>query len=438
VSKPVGMASPPRRRRRAATVLASLAVLAAVFSAAPRAHAATGIRYGLTDDAWLQDGPGSVDDRVAQLQATGVRVVRFTLRWNEIAATRPAQAADPSDPAYDWSDASTVLDALHAQGIEVVAQLLGTPRWANGGKGPNYAPTSASSFGAFAAAAAHEFPWVRKWVIWNEPNQAIWLRPTSPFLYTARLLNPAYTAIHRAIPSAKVAGGGTAPRGASGGVSPVAFLTGMHAAHARLDAYAHNPYPLDPKRETPTTGGCSRCATISMADLSRLETLVAKDFPRARIWLTEYGYQTNPPDRLLGVSYALQARYQAQAAYVAYGAPRVDLLIHFLYQDEPNVARFQSGLTTLAGTAKPSLAAFELPLVETGRRNSTTSLWGQLRAPGAGRTAVIERKVGSTWRRVAAVHGGSVGFFRWHGTLPRGSVVRLAAGSLDGAALAID
>jgi hypothetical protein len=274
-------------------------------------------------------------------------------------------------------------------------------------------------------------------VIWNEPNQAIWLRPTSPFLYTARLLNPAYAAIHRAIPSAKVAGGGTAPRAAAGGISPVAFLTGMHAAHARLDAYAHNPYPLDPKHETPTAGGCGHCTTISLVDLARLESLVAKDFPKARIWLTEYGYQTSPPDRLLGVSYAAQARDQALAAYVAYTAPRVDLLIHFLYQDEPNVARFQSGLTTLGGKAKPSLAAFELPLAETARRGSTTSLWGQLRAPAAGGDATLERRVGTTWRRLATVVGGSAGFFRWHGTLPRGSVVRIVAGSLAGAPLAI-
>ena len=436
-SKPVGMVSLRTWTRRAAVALAVLAAVAAALAAASRAHAATGIRYGLTDDAWLQDGPGSVDERVAHLQAIGVQVVRFTLHWNEIAPTRPTLAADPTDPAYDWTDPTTVLDSLHAHGIDVVLQILGSPRWANGGRAANWAPTSAATFGAFAAAAAREYPWVRKWVIWNEPNQAIWLRPTSPFLYTARLLNPAYAAIHREIPGAKVAGGGTAPRAASGGVSPVAWITGMHAAHARLDAYAHNPYPLDPKHDTPVSGGCGHCTTISMADLPRLEALVAKDFPNARIWLTEYGYQTDPPDPVLGVAPALQARYQAQAAYVAYTAPRVDLLIHFLYVDEPNVARFQSGLVTLAGAAKPSLAAFELPLVETGRSGTTTSLWGQLRGRYAGSTGVLERKVGSSWRRFATVHGGSAGFFRWHGRLPRGSVVRIVAATLTGAPLAI-
>src|ERR1700760_1953695 len=362
------MASPSLRLGRTAAVLAALlCALAGSLAAAPRAHAATGIEYGLTDDAWLQDGPGSVDARVEKLQSLGVKVVRFSLHWDQIATTKPASPASAADPSYDWTDSSTVLDALHAHGIDVLVQLVGTPRWANGGKPANYAPTSSTAFGAFASAAAHEYPWVRKWLIWNEPNQAIWLRPTSAPIYVTRLLNPAYAAIHAAIPSAKVAGGGTAPRGSTNGVSPVAWLEAMFKAHAKLDAYAHNPYPLDPKRETPTTGGCAHCTTITMATLDKLETLVARYFPRARIWLSEYGYQTNPPDKLLGVSMALQARYEALGAYVAYHAPRVDLLIHFLYQDEPNIARFQSGLVTLANAEKPSLAAFELPLAQTAR-----------------------------------------------------------------------
>ena len=52
------------------------------------------------------------------------------------------------------------------------------------------------------------------------------------------------------------------------------------------------------------------------------------------------------PDRFLGVSRALQARYVGEGAYAAYHAPRVDLLIHFLYRDEPLLARFQSGLVS--------------------------------------------------------------------------------------------
>jgi hypothetical protein len=422
---------------RAFLALLAVGAAASLTAAAPAAHAAPGVEYGLTDDAWLTDGPGEVDARVATLQDLGVKAVRYTLEWNAIATAAPTTPTDPQDPAYDWSSVTDVLNALHAHDIDVILQLYGTPAWANGGKPANYIPGTSAAFGAFATAAAREFPWVKKWQIWNEPNQARWLRPTSAGLYVTRLLNPAYTAIHRAIPGAKVAGGGTAPRGSSGGVSPVAWLETMHRTGARLDAYAHNPYPLDPKRETPFTGGCTHCSTITMATLGRLITLVGRDFPRARVWLTEYGYQSNPPDRILGVSTALQARYASEGAYVAYRSPRVDLLIHFLYRDEPNAARFQSGLVTLGNKPKPALAAYELPLAETGRTGTTTSLWGQLRAPEAGPTAVLERRVDGTWRRLATLNGGAHGFLRWRGTLTRGSVVRIRSGTLVGAPLAI-
>ena len=63
-----------------------------------------------------------------------------------------------------------------------------------------------------------------------------------------------------------------------------------------------------------------------MATINKLVTLVSHDFVGARIWLTEYGYQSNPPDMFLGVPLALQARYVGEGAYAAYHAPRVDLL----------------------------------------------------------------------------------------------------------------
>jgi len=426
--------TPPVRFALAATI----ALVLSVFTAgtfAPRAHAAAGVKFGLTDDAWLEDGSGALPARVAQLKQLGVKVVRITLNWNSIAATEPAAPTDPADPAYDWSATDPVLDELHSERIAVVLQLNGTPGWANGGLPPNYAPTSTHSFGDFATAAATHYPWVTRWLIWNEPNQARWLRPTKPAVYTTRLLNPAYTAIHTAIAGAQVAGGGTAPRGATGGVSPVAWIAGMHAAHARLDAYAHNPYPLNPKRESPFKGGCTHCTTITMATIQRLLTLVARDWKSARIWLTEYGYQSNPPDRVLGVPLALQALYISESDYVAYHTPRVDLLIHFLYRDEPTAARFQSGLVTLGGKPKPAYAAFELPLAVIMRSGERATLWGQLRAPAATSPAQIQRKAGTAWLTVATVRRGVGGFFRWTGRLPRRSLVRIQAGPVVGAPL---
>jgi hypothetical protein len=415
---------------------ALLAVFVLAAFAAPRAGAATDVDYGLTDDAWLLNGPGTVQDRVSELNTIGVHVVRFSLHWDQIAKTKPATSTDPADPAYDWAADDTVLDELHSAGIDVLLQIVGAPKWANGGKPSNYAPLSASTFASFATAAATKYSWVSRWLIWNEPNQVRWLRPTSPAVYTSRLLNPAYAAIHSVIANAKVAGGGTAPRGSTGGVSPVTWLLGMHRAHAKLDAYAHNPYPLDPKRESPLKGGCTHCSTITMATLNKLVGLVTRNFPRARIWLTEYGYQSNPPDRILGVSPALQARYIGEGAYAAYKAPRVDLLIHFLYRDEPELARFQSGLVTLRNAKKPAYSAFQLPLAEIARHGTTVTLWGQVRASESSE-ATLERKLGAAWVKVASLSASPAGYVRWSGALPAKSVVRIRSGTINGAPLTL-
>jgi hypothetical protein len=367
-----------------------LAALAAFFVLPAAAHASSYIRYGVQDDAWLQYGPGTLNDRLDRLDALGVDVVRVTLDWSQ---------TEPKRGVFDWSRADLLLNGLHERGIAPLVTLWGSPRWSNGGKGENWAPISKSTFAAFAHQAAVRYRFVHLWAIWNEPNQQRWLRPTSPRVYVQQLLNPAYVAIHAAGRGSQVAGGVTAPRGAHGGVSPVAWIAGMKAAHAKLDAYAHNPYPLS-RGETPTSGGCDHCTTITMATLPRLISNVQRAFgTRTRIWLTEYGYQTNPPDRLLGVSYATQARYDSEAALRTYLAPRVDLLIHYLVRDEPDPARWQSGLVTVGELAKPSYAAFRFPLTVRSRRGLRTVLWGQIR-PGGSSSYRLEQFRSGSWHWV--------------------------------------
>src|SRR3982751_1406165 len=118
-------------RRRVPLLLAAIAL---TLAAAPHASAAPSIKFGLTDDAWLVNGPGTLDARLAKLDALGVRGVRFTLRWDQTARTRPTVPADLSAPAYNWGVADPVLDGLKQHGVEVVLQLVGTPGWANGRK----------------------------------------------------------------------------------------------------------------------------------------------------------------------------------------------------------------------------------------------------------------------------------------------------------------
>jgi hypothetical protein len=391
-----------------------LVVLAALGLAAP-AHAAPSVQYGIQDDAWLAYGPGTLESRLDRLNEVGVETVRYTLDWSLL---------EPRKGEYRFEQAETILNGLRAHGIRPVVTIWGTPRWANGGRGPNWAPRKWWLAG-FARESAQRFPFVRRWLIWNEPNQRRWLRPTSPRTYVQLLLNPAYVALHNTIPGVAVGGGVTAPRAGVGGVSPVAWIRGMRAANARLDAYAHNPYPLSPQ-ETPFEGGCAHCETITISTLGRLLFEVRRAWGGTRIWLTEFGYQTNPPDRVLGVSKALQARFVAEAGLRAYQAPGVDLLIHYLVEDEPDVGRWQSGLLTAAGATKPSYGAFRLPLAQSSREGLRTALWGQVR-PRSGRQAYgIQQRRDGRWQWIGALrHTNARGFFSLAVRAGHGAQLRL-------------
>ncbi|HEU0304096.1 MAG TPA: hypothetical protein VFR32_05905 [Gaiellaceae bacterium] len=382
-------------------VLAAAVALAATGLHSQTAAGATGAKFGIHDDAWLLSGPGTLSSRLRELDRIGTDIVRFTLRWDQIAREEPLSPRDPSDDAYRWRGADAVLTGLNRRGIPAVVTLVGTPGWANGGLASNFAPTSGKAFADFAHAAALRFPFVRHWTIWNEPNQQRWLRPASPQLYVQRLLNPAYGAIKAANSHALIGGGVTAPRGNAGGVSPLAWISGMARAGAKLDAYAHHPYPLQPQTETPWTGGCQHCQTISMASLERLTTAVRRALGPKRIWLTEYGYQTNPPDDWLGVAPALQALYVAEAASRVWNAPYVDMLINFLYQDDVADNGFssgwQSGFKTASGVAKPSLRAFMLPLARASRRGEQTTLWGQVRPRSGPQLYRLQEQRAGVW-----------------------------------------
>ena len=108
----------------------------------------------------------------------------------------------------------------------------------------NWAPSSGKAFANFAYAAASRYPWVTRWTIWNEPNRTTFLRPTTAATYVDKLLNPAYAQLHAAIAGVQVAGGVTAPRAGSAAASHRSRGSARwRAAGAKLDAYAHHPYP---------------------------------------------------------------------------------------------------------------------------------------------------------------------------------------------------
>src|SRR5207247_6667203 len=128
------------------------------------------------------------------------------------------------------------------------------------------------------------------------------------------------------------------------------------------------------------------------------------------------------PDHWLGVSPALQAAYIGQSALRAYEEPGVTMLIQFLVRDEPNVARFQSGLFTVAGDPKPSASAFPFPLAQVSRSGSRVTVWGQVRPRRGMQPYRLQMRRGGGWRWAGgAARASSAGFFSRPITASRGS-----------------
>ena len=83
---------------------------------------------------------------------------------------------------------------------------------------------------------------------------------------------------------------------------------------------------------------------------------------RLPLWDTEGGVQTDPPDRILGVPPAVQARFLNQIEWVLWRTPTVRSVAQYLWRDERDPQAFQTGLRYADGRAKPALAAWRLPL----------------------------------------------------------------------------
>ena len=378
--------------RRLAAAAAIVAVAGLAASVQP-SSASRFLRIGIYDEAQTLYGP--VDQTFPTLAQLHVQEIRLNLYWGGkygVATRRPARATNPDDPAYDWSLYDRTVEDAAQYGIHVLFSVYGTPAWANGGRAANVAPRAFTDLRNFAHAAAVRYsgtfvdtatgktiPAVREWLAWNEPNNPVFLTPqytkvgsrwtiASARAY-AGICNAVYSGVHGTLlANERVACGGTAPRGnndpvsARPSVSPLAFLRAVKAAGLKtFDAWAHHPYYSGP-RDTPTTKPVSPngapVTAVTLGNLNTLIALVTKLYGNKRIWITEYGYQTNPPDHLVGVSLAKQAEYLTQAFTIARKNPRIDLMLWFLLKDDPDPNGWQSGLITAAGKKKPAFAAF--------------------------------------------------------------------------------
>lgn len=370
----------------------------------------------------------------------------------------------------------------------------------------HYAPVAAS-FEQFVVAAGRRYsghytpagaggplPRVGYWSVWNEPNQPGWLAPQSTgagsgaVLEAARLyrgyVDAAFAALastgHRrdTILVGELAPEGDERRGPSRPVPPLRFLRALYcvgtderpltgtaarglgcptaggpagfiAAHPGLFAatgFAHHPYSffLAPSATLRDPN------FVALSGLGRLERGLDRIFAayatprRLPLYLTEYGYETYPPNPFRGVSPATQAAYLDQAEYLAWRDRRVRTLSQFELHDSPPDrsyprgsvgywSTFQTGLAYLGGHAKPAFNSYRLPIYVPQTsffRGSRVTVWGMLRsAPnGSRQRATLEwRSVGGPWRALATiVTADATGALQVRMGLPGTGEVRLA------------
>lgn len=474
------------RRRTPALLLAVLAIGLAGAPAArvPAAGAAVDTEAGIADDAQLLfQGPEAARRAVSAWQAFGVDTVRIHARWafiapypNDVRAPAGFHPEDPQDPLYNFAALDRAVDLLLAAGIRPVLSLTGSgPLWATARPelhNPLYRP-SPRGFGAFAHAVAERYRGrVTRYIVWNEPNQSGWLQPqfsctpqrvctpVAPHLYR-ELFRAAAAQVRAVDPFAAVLIGALAPRGQAprspnAAMRPLQFIRSLGCVKAdyrrdrtgacrtaqpiHASAFAYHPHPvhLRPDEHDPQPDNAA------IGDIKRLEQALDRTGAagilrpatgaRFNLFFTEFGYQTDPPDPISGVTPAQQAAWVQHAGYLAWRDPRVKNITQYEWIDEPTkvashtgaqYAGWQSGLLFASGRPKPLARAFPNPFWVQVRPRHRALFWGQVR-PGGATQVTLEQATGRVWRALARLFTNAHGYWSEDRPLPRAGRFRFS------------
>jgi hypothetical protein len=296
------------------------------------------------------------------------------------------------------------------------------------------------ALGTGDAAPTVALPKVDVFTIWNEPNHTAFLRPqwtkygrgyvpNSPHVYRA-MLAATYPSIKAVRPDSTVLIGGTSftgsyRRNGSGGVPPLKFLRELACVNEHLqpmkrsgcnnfsqvlgDGWSHHPYTMEVEPDTPAKVG--RPDDVPLADLPRLATLLNRLVARGRLspgarnlWITEYGYETNPPVTGWIYSEGDQGRFLTWAEYLASRTPTVKSFAQFLLRDLPPgsirvgesrkraFGQWQSGLLKEAGEPKLGAYSFRAGIYVQHIHGSRLRIFGRLRLGPGVRTVLLERR----------------------------------------------
>jgi hypothetical protein len=165
-----------------------------------------------------------------------------------------------------------------------------------------------------------------------------------------------------------------------------------HPALFKASGFADHPYPktLPPDESDSIDPDFTELATLPrlMSTLDRANRAYGSG-ARFPIYITEYGYITNPPNNSANhfVSPATAAFYINWAEYIEWRNPRIATTMQYPLTDPnprkaPELGGFASGLEFYGGKRKPAYDAYRLPLfmpVTSAPRGSSLEVWGCVR-----------------------------------------------------------
>jgi hypothetical protein len=449
-------------RARLATALAI--ALALLGLGAARASASSTQLSIMQDDTELHTS--RMDARLDEMKALGTDIVKLRIAWRYVApagSTKPA-GFDPTNPASyppgAWDSYDAIVRGIVARHMRPYIAITGpAPDWgdiAHDQLRPNYdefaqfvQAVGTRYSGSYAGGAGNGYsdplqrlPRVSIWGLWNEPNLASWLKPQ----YSHGI--PRSPAVYRKLSYAMqdgLSGSGHAsdtfligellPFARSGRtgvtkVRPIAFLREMACLDSHYHAYrgsaAKKRGCTGRFRKLPGTGVSYHPYTYaggpdvaqknsddaSIGELGRVEKAIDRLSSRHRLvggrlplWITEFGFQSDPPD-IFQSPIAKIPGYMGEAEWLAYRDRRVLSYSQYPLVDDPlgkgaqKYAGFQSGLRFVNGTAKKGVyQAYRMPFYVRLRGSRLVEIFGGVRAAAGGTPVSIQSRVGhGSWK----------------------------------------
>jgi hypothetical protein len=204
-----------------------------------------------------------------------------------------------------------------------------------------------------------------------------------------------------------------------------ASFVSQNPALFKTSGWSHHPYGFNVPPDRPN----NIKTAIGLYNVNALERALNGTFAQYHhgrqggipIYLTEWGYVTDPPNPAYTTTLKEQAAWLNQGAYMTWRDPYVKALAQFELADPPTPSHqtkhewsrsFTSGLEFSDGRPKPALGAYRVVIwLPSAQHGSRVAVWGQLRAANHSTTQVgqiqFRGQGSSTWKTVKTVRTNS-------------------------------